>query len=385
VAALLALGVLTACSSKTRLTSGCTKDEDCGDPQSFRCKRDTGECLCRTNAACPEGEFCNVQGYCQARVGCYENRDCPPRFFCDSTSNICRQEGRCTSDLHCPFGELCDLSSMLCKPGCRMDGDCELRQVCLCAPPEGSDAGALETPCACDPADAGEAEHCPVGRCESNTCRDNSYCAYGEVCRPPETVGLKQCQGDYDPQKRPYCDNCIWSPGENDCGEGANFCLYSTYTGTTYCGVDCSDGQECANGYDCADVRVVYTNTLCTTTEDCATPEKRTDLPCTSDQDCPNHGLCAKDPGADAGTCYGKCIRQEGASQSFCACIVDDDCAQDQCDSETRTCSITRRTCDPQATTPCRKIRCVDFGEIGGCLIGRNCKPVEGLTCADMR
>jgi hypothetical protein len=26
----------------------------------------------------------------------------------------------------------------------------------------------------------------------------------------------------------------------------------------------------------------------------------------------------------------------------------------------------------------------VDFGNKGGCLIGQNCKPLEGLTCSDV-
>ena len=112
------------------------------------------------------------------------------------------------------------------------------------------------------------------------------------------------------------------------------------------------------------------------------TVDHRSSLTCSIDSDCPNHGHCGHDPGAPVGFCYGDCVFDEGAKLSFCACIGDDDCAQDACVAESQTCSISRRDCDPSAG--CRKLRCVDFGNQGGCLIGQNCAPLEGLTCADL-
>jgi hypothetical protein len=46
-------------------------------------------------------------------------------------------------------------------------------------------------------------------------------------------------------------------------------------------------------------------------------------------------------------------------------------------------CSISRRKCvgDPD----CRTIRCVDFQGAGGCLIGQNCAPANGLTCNEVK
>ena len=374
----LALGI--ACT-KSKLVQGCVKDSDCGDSLRYRCDLESGECRCRSNDACQEGEFCNSQGYCQIHVGCYETRDCPTGFFCDVASNTCLTLGHCTSDVQCQPGQLCDLVAQLCKPGCKSNGDCALRDVCLC--PSTGDAGS-EAACGCTGSTARERASCPVGHCSSETCGDNSFCGYGEHCVPPPEGGLPRCQSDYDRTLRPYCDNCVWSPVAGSCGKGPNFCLYSTYTSSTYCGVDCSDGQVCPNGYDCKDVIVVYYSTLCTTNEECASPAHRTSITCQTDGDCPNHGLCAKDAGAASGFCYGKCTFHEGAHQSFCACVADDDCAQEGCDPTNRTCSITERTCDP-AGASCRKIRCVDQGDKGGCVVGQNCKPVEGLTCADLR
>jgi hypothetical protein len=33
----------------------------------------------------------------------------------------------------------------------------------------------------------------------------------------------------------------------------------------------------------------------------------------------------------------------------------------------------------------CRSIRCVDFQGGGGCLIGQNCAPANGLSCTEVK
>lgn len=374
-AALVALAGL-GCSKRGGAGQGCGKDADCGDPAAFRCDTATGACLCRTSQACGEGEICNDLGYCQAHVGCSDNSDCPSGFLCDAAAGACIAVGRCTSDLHCSAGELCDVESKRCRPGCRSSGDCALRQACLCA--AGGDAGAA-APCRCDALDAEGRARCPIGQCSSRTCAVDADCAYGERCRPPPEGGPPVCLSDYDPAVRPYCDACVWTPGQQTCGDGPNFCLYSTYTQSNYCGVDCSETQMCARGYECKDVIVVFWRTLCTSTEQCALADRQSTQRCSQDSDCPQHGSCNPQ-----GYCYGKCTPHEGANQSFCACVVDADCAQDVCDSSTRRCSISRRPCDLHGEG-CSKIRCVDFGGQGGCVIGQNCKPLVGLTCADVR
>ncbi len=377
--ALLCGASLAACSDDNKLAGGCNADEDCGNPAHWRCELESGECLCRTNDPCRAGEICNSQGYCQAFIGCYETRDCPDGYFCDTATNTCLPKGRCASDLHCQAGSLCDKATSLCKPGCRSNGDCNLREACICTT-IADDGTEVEAPCGCEATGEVGRLDCPVGRCSTEACVEDAFCGWGELCRTPQSGGLPKCESDYDPELRPYCDNCVTTPGQKSCGKGPNFCLYSTYTQSTYCGVDCSDGQACPNGYDCADVIVVWTKTKCTSNAQCASPEFRSSLRCEQDADCPNHALC--DTGS--GFCYGKCTKHEGASESFCACVEDDDCAQDSCNPNDWTCSITRRECD-LAGNGCRPIRCVDFGTQGGCHIGRNCKPLEGLTCDDVR
>src|SRR5690606_32970127 len=157
---------------------------------------------------------------------------------------------------------------------------------------------------------------------------------------------LPICQDDYDPVRSPYCDECVFSPGKNPCGNGPNFCLIETLDNTRLCGVDCSDGKQCANGIRCSDVTVVSQRWQCGRDGDCATPEVRTNIVCKDDAECPNGAICGKAPGADEGFCHGKCLGSEGGQFGYCSCVVDEDCAQDTCDTTTRTCSVSKRPCD---------------------------------------
>jgi hypothetical protein len=71
----------------------------------------------------------------------------------------------------------------------------------------------------------------------------------------------------------------------------------------------------------------------------------------------------------------------EGDENGFCTCQVDQDCAQETCSAGE--CSISRRAC--VTDNDCRAIRCVDFQGGGGCLIGQNCAPADGLSCNDVK
>ncbi len=378
-----AAALLTGCQQTSTISRGCNADEDCGNPQFFVCDLETAECRCRSNDACAAGETCNAEGYCQAKVGCHQSADCPTDFFCDLGSSTCLPVGRCATDLHCKQGELCDPASNTCKAGCRTHGDCRLYETCLCTT-LAEDGSEIVGPCGCDSTDPAERAKCAIGQCSSQTCGDDDFCQYGERCVPPEEGELPQCASDYDPVHRPYCDSCVYSPGRDTCGKGPNFCLTDTYRRSTFCGVDCSDGKSCAKGYQCRDVVVVYSRWECVSDSDCNTPDSRSRTPCREDSDCPNSGVCGKDPGQDEGFCHGKCFVREGATRGFCSCVVDDDCYQDSCDTATRTCSVTKRECTLNGEG-CRPIRCVDMGDRGGCHIGENCAPIEGLHCGDLR
>jgi hypothetical protein len=106
-----------------------------------------------------------------------------------------------------------------------------------------------------------------------------------------------------------------------------------------------------------------------------------TQLPCATDEECKRGGTCVKSGGSPTGYCAGKCAIDEGDDVGYCSCQVDNDCAQETCSAFK--CSISRRDCINDAD--CRTIHCVDFRGAGGCLIGQNCAPSNGLSCLEVR
>lgn len=185
-------------------------------------------------------------------------------------------------------------------------------------------------------------------------------CRYGELCELDG--GAAVCSSDYDARLRPYCDACT-SGVQSPCGPGPNFCLLSG--SVTACGVDCSLGQACPRGYACQDIAVV-TAQSCSAGSPCpANPS----LPCATAADCRNGAAC------EGNFCAPPCLG------SFCGCLVDADCLQQTCAGGN--CSITNGACVTEAD--CRPLTCVPSGGAGRCLIGNNCAPAPGLTCADVR
>lgn len=373
-AALLAFAVLfTGCPGDKVRGKGCSQDSDCGDPASaFRCETQTGVCFCRTDDACLPREFCNTAGFCQDKSGCEKNSDCiDPTLFCDTSSGTCLSYGRCTADLHCPLGQVCDLTRSTCVEGCRTNGDCP-----------GSSCRCGDTACGCTGTTAAELAQCPVGVCDPTFCADNTFCKFGEQCGPQPDAGSpgNVCYSDYDDLRRPYCANCTWGAGIETCGTGPNYCLIDTaHPGNYYCGVDCAEGQTCPRGYACQDVIVVFSQWQCTRANP-ACPVN-TQLPCATDADCKRGGVCMTEPGAANGFCAARCAIDEGDNVGFCSCQVDSDCAQETCSGGE--CSISRKKCVTEQD--CRAIRCVDFQGAGGCLIGQNCAPSNGLSCLDVQ
>jgi hypothetical protein len=396
--ALLAALVLDCGKQKT--TSLCVTDADCGDPVNLYCDKASGYCLCKTDAACQSGEVCNEAGYCVPQSRCTTNADCPQGLYCETVSSTCAQIGRCELDIECPFGQICDVNSATCQPGCRSYGDCPKGQACICPLGDGG-----TTNCNCPVGNGAARETCPLatgpdgglvtippGKCTSSQCGDTTFCQFGYTCQSPTSGGPPECVNTYDPKYRPYCDNCVNQPGQTPCGVPSNFCLIAFDPNTdipyNFCGVDCSQGQSCPNGYSCQDVIIVLQRWQCSSNTDCSQPGVRSTLPCQHDSDCPNEALCAIDPGATTGFCAGQCETAEGTFQGFCSCVVDDDCFQDTCDSTTQTCSVSGEPCDPNVGCP-GIIHCVDFGGGsqggGGCLIGENCAPINGLTCSQVK
>jgi hypothetical protein len=172
----------------------------------------------------------------------------------------------------------------------------------------------------------------------------------------------------------PYCGGCTYEPGQvNHCDGQANFCLVDRKVDyyMTYCGVDCSLGQQCPFGYDCENV-LLLTSGLCSVDTDCPT----TGGPCASDTDCEG-ARC----NADAGRCAGKCSYNEDSLQGFCTCTQDSDCPTDSCNATSRTCSLTQKTCTLDGNECSHAVYCSKAPDKAACYVGANCKPSLGLTC----
>lgn len=357
--------------------------------------------MCVLDEACPEGEFCNAAGVCQVRAGCIRSSECAEGTFCDVVSGVCLSgsggelHAACGIASHCPYGTICVAGT--CEVGCFEDGDCLLGQLCI------------------------------GGECASG----DGLCATDEFCEYRERCIDGSCKRD---RRGPYCRGCsVPSAADPDpCDDARNFCLYnSEETGgfDHWCGVDCSLGQPCPNGYECDGV-VILTERPCTFTAQCrceaggirfatrtctvaeacdprapdgapdpsasgCTFEGHADCgggdaacivakgvrsgscTCDSNDDCTDGAVCV------AGACCTGTIREdrecavgESRVSGFCTCGTDLDCPRDTCDATQGTCSITGLPCVP-GNDDCGPIPCVD----GGCVIGANCGPIQGLGC----
>ena len=372
--AVLAVALAAAavgCTDPNKLKGLCQADSDC--PAKLSCVQ--GRCICQTDLACAENELCNAAGFCQAKVGCETSLDCPSGQFCDLTTGNCLDRTRCTVDVQCPLGQVCDQIRFQCVAGCRDVGDCNLGAVCQC--PDGQPKCAAD-----DPACPTGSEKCDgIGACQMGPCADNSYCKYGESCVSDGPGAPSRCVKD---TRGPFCDPCTIAPGQNYCsGDGANFCLVDTSKqyGSYFCGVQCQQDADCPWGFGCDDVLILTQSTCGTGGQgEC---QSRDDMPCQTDADCPG-GECD----LTAHLCRSICVGNEGDVQGFCTCLKDTDCPTDSCGTDGR-CLISRQQCD--ANTPCSQIFCKDSEDpqthkaVGYCFIGRNCAPVDGVSCDQVR
>lgn len=364
------LVLLAACTGTTKLLNLCQQDSEC--PKNFACV--DGRCVCKSDVSCEANEICNAAGFCQARVGCETSLDCPEGQFCDRTTGNCLDQERCTADVQCGLGQVCDQVRFQCVDGCREVGDCPLGAVCQCASGKQKCDAGLQS---CPP----ETDSCALGGCKVGPCGDNSYCKYGESCLAETEGAAKRCVKD---ERGPFCDPCTIAPGQNYCpGDLANFCLVDTSKqyGSYFCGVECQAESECPWGFGCDDVLILTQDTCGTSGQGACRP--RSDMPCATDDDCPG-GECD----ATLKQCKAICVGNEGDVQGFCTCLADGDCPADTCGDDGR-CSISRKSCD--LNHPCSQIFCKDVKDpltkksVGYCFIGRNCAPVEGVSCDQVR
>ncbi len=307
----------------------CTSNDDC--PAGKLCDTDSGECLCdyANNAGCRSDEVCNASGYCQPRPGCYDNSDCEDvaDSFCDLTTQTCIPKGTCTSDRQCPLGQICRQNA--CIAGCSQSYDCPLDECCV------------------------------GNQCQPCNCQDDEFCAFAEYCQSGN------CQTAYS-QDTPYCKPCDGQSLDwNQCGGATNRCLIYPYENdpftsgsgkTEYCAVDCSTNERCPSGFSCGDIVVI----------------KPSDQ-CHSDADCPPGVPCWKSAEEDTGYC--PCHATKNA------------CPPDTCDTygisgPPNTCVNKKTPCQTSADCVIECVSDRDDG-FGGCSIGKNCGLIEGVHCPD--
>ena len=275
--AAVAVALMASVCGKPVNQGACIVDLDCNPDGGslFRCDQGSGVCLCNNDSACNAGtEYCNPQGYCQERAGCFANDDCERPRFCDVTTGECldpRNSGKnCSVDTHCPFLYYCNGST--CQPGCRDSSDCPLGYGCV-----------MET-------------------CVEGACNTREDCNYGERCVS------NNCQSAIDAQT---CHDCSTMTGRLTCqGDGNHECLvnqvYDPSDSLTrpeeYCTPKCTNDSDCPWGFGCGDIFTIVSTCSrgqsCPGNQTCQVGSEATTgyCPCLGDSDCPmGTGPCTDD------------------------------------------------------------------------------------------
>jgi len=330
-------------------SSSCESNEDC--PAGRFCSLQTGECMCNPEAqtGCEANEVCNSSGYCQPRPGCYDNVDCESLqgTYCDFNTRTCVPDGQCTSDLQCPLGQVCraDGGSYHCIDGCNGSADCPLDQYC-------------------------SSYNCVPG------CQDDGFCGFAEFCMGGG------CQLGYT-ANTPYCAPCD-NADLLSCGARENSCLIYPYQNDPfaqhddeYCAPDCSGDQRCPNGFECSTVITIKQSDLCTTNADCPSglpclksPEEDQGFcPCTQDQRnaCPQN-TCLAD------TCFG------GTCWALSLVGIDLSCQTNQ---DCHVCQVTMLPCGAGDSCPATTCELYDGVDYGGCVSAKACGLQEGVHCPE--
>lgn len=148
----------------------------------------------------------------------------------------CKNE--CEENLHCDIDQICSPDGDCIARACAASTSCPMQQFC------NDDTGVCETGCTSD-RDCYPGDQCHEdGHCVDPGCRSTALdCQMGQFCNP--------LTGECFDATGAYCKEC---DGDEECGAG-NICLLIGGYPQTYCGVDCSGGQECPRGYTCGAVQ----------------------------------------------------------------------------------------------------------------------------------
>lgn len=211
---------LGACSGSTTFQGECKRDSDCARYE--RCDTLDFRCVCDSDEACAQGEFCNASGSCQLKSDCYTNADCAEGSVCDTLSGECIGANACTRDDHCDIGQICE--SGVCRQGCRTTADCDLMQR----------------------------EVCINGQCILGKCENTDYCDFGKVCEVETHECIQPALPHCQPGCDPLCsDDVCPQIGDSPCGEPSAICAGLDQQ-HSHCWFACEPlADDCPSGYQC--------------------------------------------------------------------------------------------------------------------------------------
>jgi len=362
----------------------CNVDAECG---ALRCDPIRRQCICLSDADCPN-QFCsNYTGQCVDSVpGCTADDQCSAGQFCNPETRACQAlRGfceTCNSDPECGPGNHCrvdtNLGESFCSKSCQSQDDCPQGTACTavgqgdsqCWPTSNRDCTSfrgcipdLLTSCNqnSDCADANNDQVCDTG---SGQCRARvPVCPLGTVCDPNNLVCVNSCSVDRDCTGNLACVNHICQSlstceSDSDC-PADKVCDVPAGASEGSCVPFCSNDTACGVGRVCQPVIEPDG-----TTRQACLPGCVSNTGCAPDQICEDP--ISGQPFVPSGTALGQCSSTLGGAQ---ACQSTDACGS---------CEIcgTNNTCSSASSAgychPCDQTRgnadCAAFGTTATCL-----------------
>lgn len=291
----LLLAAALGCSSKSTPTPtvdagsaavvgrSCSIDAECG---ALRCDPVRLQCICLSDADCPN-QFCsNFTGLCVDTVpGCTSDRQCHANQFCNPDTRACQDTRAfcqsCKAEIECGGGNHCLADSTLvnsfCAKGCTTTADCPNGTVCEAA---GGDHQCLPKP--------------------------GTTCATFTGCVPD---ALTSCNGNGD---------CVAAGTDQVCDVGSGLCrarLQICPLGTVCDPAHRVCVNSCSIDRDCADATLACVNHFCQPVAQC-----------TSDSNCPSDKVCDVPPGATGGKCVPFCANDASCAPGrVCQPVIEPD------------------------------------------------------------
>ena len=321
----------------------CSSDAECG--AGFKCDRDSRQCVCTGDEACPSGKFCNAfTGLCVDSVpGCTSDGACKQGEYCDRALRSCKPVtavcGKCRADAECGPRSKCAVNPTFptagsyCSPTCAAGdagpGACPGGLVCnavqLCVPAQG--ACGVNNACVpdtlavctkdtdCTSSEATQLCDTQLGACVAK----NRVCPSGDACDPQQHVCVHSCAADTDCKliegtagyrcRNNACFQLATCNADAECSSVNKQICAPNPDGSKSCKAGCVSPTDCPLGQGCNN-----------------DPQHPRCTPsCAQNSDCPLNAVC------NAGACrssFGGCTQ---ACQATAACAVGASCSPNGC------------------------------------------------------